>query len=85
MTQPRHHSRHHGADRAPASDVDDIIGLGASISSFEEWALTQATADRVRQHPSGKSTRAHNVSSVKRDQHHADGASKTCPKKALTE
>lgn len=47
---------------------------------------SQATADRVRQHPPGKDTRAtHNASSVKRDQHHADGASETCPKKALTE
>lgn len=73
MTQPRHHSRDHGADRAPGSDWLAICrnayvkanSIPAEhLEAFPRLGLirrrrSQATAGQVRQHPSGKSSNAH--------------------------
>ena len=90
MTQPRQHAPDNGADRAPASQAGGVPVV-ADWPPATPWLIafatsmaraSNATAIRVRQHPSGKSTRAHDQRSVLRDlDDHVNGASKTCPKR----
>ena len=81
----------HGYEKARRIGVMAMVGgkdktriRNSTPAPFRDLLISlasQATADRVRQHPSGKSTRAHDQRSLRsRDNDHVDGASIRCGK-----